>query len=134
MTCGLTVPCAVGASSVTGKLAQLEMDCMKVLWGRSAASVAQVRAALPRPLAYTTVMTVLDRMSVKGVVARRKHGRAYLYSAALPREAARARAVQQLISDLFDGDSRALAQYLAGVPLAGKAVRKASPRIDDTLL
>ncbi len=118
---------------MTNKLAQLELDCLKVLWRTPAASVAQVRAALARPLAYTTVMTVLDRMSAKGVVARRKHGRAYLYSAALPREAARARAVQQLIADLFDNDPRALAQYLAG-GATPKPLRKVSPRIDDTLL
>ncbi len=119
---------------MTTKLAQLEMDCMKVLWRVPGASVAQVRAALPRPLAYTTVMTVLDRLSIKGIVGRRKHGRAYLYSAALPRDAARARAVQQLIADLFDGDPRALAQYLSSASPAAKPLRKVSPRIDDTLL
>ncbi len=118
----------------TTKLAQLEMDCMKVLWRLRGASVAQVRAELPRPLAYTTVMTVLDRMSVKGVVARRKRGRAYFYSAALPRDAARAGAVQQLVSDLFDGDPRALAQYLTSGSATSKPPRKTSPGIDDTLL
>jgi predicted transcriptional regulator len=119
---------------MTPKLAQLEMECMKVLWRLPGATVAQVRAGLPRPLAYTTVMTVLDRMSTKGVVARRKHGRAFVYSATLPREAARARAVQQLVSDLFDNDPRALAQYLAGAPAPKAPSRRISPRIDDTLL
>ncbi len=119
---------------MTKNLAQLEMDCMKVLWRTPGASVAQVRAALPRALAYTTVMTVLDRMSGKGVVARRKHGRAYFYSAALPKDMARARAVQQLVADLFDGDPRALAQYLGSASVSTKPLRKVSPRIDDTLL
>src|SRR5512146_885850 len=114
------------------KLAQLEMECIKVLWRQPAASVAQVRAALARPLAYTTVMTVLERMSAKGVVARRKTGRAYLYSATLPREDARARAVQQLLADLFDNDPRALAQYLSAA--AKSPSRRPSPYIDDTLL
>ena len=93
-------------------LPQLEIECMKVLWGGGEASVAQVRAALPRSLAYTTVMTVLDRMAAKGVVARRKQGRAFWYSAALERDAARSAAVARLLENYFDGDRRALAAYL----------------------
>lgn len=93
---------------------------MKVLW-RGDASVAQVRAGLPRPLAYTTVMTVLDRMASKGVVARRRQGRAFVYSAALDRETARSAAVGRLLENYFDGDRRALAAYL------GQFSSKASP-------
>ena len=85
---------------------------MKVLWRGGEVSVAQVRAALPRTLAYTTVMTVLDRMAAKGVVGRRKQGRAYLYCAALDRDSARSAAVARLLENYFDGDRRALAAYL----------------------
>jgi BlaI family transcriptional regulator, penicillinase repressor len=131
-------------------LPQLEIECMKVLWRGGEASVAQVRAALPRPLAYTTVMTVLDRMASKGVVARRKQGRAFLYSAALDRAIARSAAVARLLENYFDGDRRALATYLghfspkaAAVPTkpAAKKARAAaagasfSPaHIDESLL
>jgi predicted transcriptional regulator len=41
---------------------------------------------LERPLAYTTVMTVLDNLHAKGVVRREKRGRAYLYSPTTSRE------------------------------------------------
>lgn len=88
---------------------------MKVLWKVPAATVAQVRAALPRPLAYTTVMTVLDRMSAKGAVARRKSGRAYLYSAVLDIEAARLDAVHRLLANLFENDRDALLRYAASL-------------------
>ena len=91
---------------------QLEIECLKVLWKRPTSSVADVRSGLPRPLAYTTVMTVLDRMCAKGLVTRRKRGRAWLYSAALELEAARAQAVGQLVANLFEQDPRALVQYL----------------------
>ena len=67
------------------RLPQLELECLRVLWKQPGASVAEVRAALQRPLAYTTVMTVLERLSAKGVVQRRKQGRAYAYSALLTR-------------------------------------------------
>jgi len=95
------------------RVAQLEMECLKVLWAAPGASVAQVKDRLPRTLAYTTVLTVLDRMAAKGLVTRRKDGRAYLYSAALEREAARAQAVGQLVSNLFERDPRELMEYLA---------------------
>jgi predicted transcriptional regulator len=107
-------------------LPQLAIDCMKVLWRSGEASVAQVRAGLPRPLAYTTVMTVLDRMAAKGVVARRKQGRAYLYSAALDQEAARNAAVARLLENYFEGDRRALAAYLGH--FTAKAVPAAASR------
>lgn len=96
-----------------GRLLDLELECMKVLWRYPGASVVQVRAGLPRPLAYTTVMTVLDRMSSKGLVERRKHGRAYLYNAALDLETARHSAVSRLAARFFDGDPAALARYAA---------------------
>ena len=94
-----------------GRLAELELDCMKVLWKYPGASVAQVRAGLPRPLAYTTVLTVLDRMSTKGLVERQKNGRAYLYTAALDLETARRSAVGRLAARFFDNDPAALARY-----------------------
>ena len=94
-----------------GRLADLELECMKVLWKYPGASVAQVRAGLPRPLAYTTVMTVLDRMSAKGLVERQKNGRAYLYTAALDQETARRSAVVRLATRFFENDPAALARY-----------------------
>jgi predicted transcriptional regulator len=92
------------------------MDCLKVLWQRPEATVAEVRAQLPRPLAYTTVMTVLDRMSAKGTVSRRKNGRAYVYSAVLDHQTACAHALRQLLANFFEHDARALVRYLSAEP------------------
>jgi predicted transcriptional regulator len=113
----------------------LEMDCLKVLWNRADATVAEVRAGLPRALAYTTVMTVLDRMCTKGLVKRRKRGRAWCYSAGLDLETARAQAVRQLVANLFEADSRALVRYLMGEAAVRPRRRVAEPSgIDDELL
>jgi predicted transcriptional regulator len=119
----------------SGAPASLEMDCLRVLWNRPEASVAEVRAGLPRPLAYTTVMTVLDRMCGKGLVKRRKRGRAWSYAAALDLETARAEAVRRLVTDLFESDNRALVRYLLG-DSAGRPRRRvtAASSIDDELL
>lgn len=109
-----------------GRLADLELDCMKVLWKYPGASVAHVRAGLPRPLAYTTVMTVLDRMTAKGLVARRKNGRAYLYTAALDLETARRNAVSRLSARLFDNDPAALARYASRLRMGEESAAPAA--------
>ncbi len=95
------------------RLSQLEVECIKVLWRKKAASVAEVRSGMTRSLAYTTVMTVLDRMMDKGAVIRRKNGRAYVYSPALDLHSARLQAVRRLLENLFDQDAQALIQFVA---------------------
>ena len=66
----------------------LELECLKALWTLGEGNVSQVRQELAgtRPLAYTTVMTVLDRLAHKGVISRRKAGRAFLYVPQVSRE------------------------------------------------
>ncbi|HVP42679.1 MAG TPA: BlaI/MecI/CopY family transcriptional regulator [Terriglobales bacterium] len=113
------------------RLPQLELECLCVLWKHPGASVAEVRAALERPLAYTTVMTVLERLSAKGVVLRRKQGRAYAYSPLLDQDAARQDAVARLLAGFFENDREALLSYIGrfrGRELPAKTARIAAPR------
>ncbi len=58
---------------------------METLWTRGECNVREVVDRLARPLAYTTVMTTLDRLFKKGLLARRKSDRAFFYSPALNR-------------------------------------------------
>src|SRR5215472_12045912 len=67
-------------------LGHLESTVLEILWGRAESSVHDVIQRLDRPLAYTTVMTTLDRMYKKGLLDRRKSERAFLYSPRLSRE------------------------------------------------
>jgi len=53
---------------------------MEILWTRGEGNVRDVAERLARPLAYTTVMTTLDRLYKKGLLERRKSERAFLYS------------------------------------------------------
>ena len=72
---------------------QLEESVMEILWVAGESNVRAVADHLDRPLAYTTVMTTLDRLYKKGLLERRKSDRAFLYSPKLSRdEFARARA------------------------------------------
>jgi predicted transcriptional regulator len=61
-------------------LGSLESELMEILWSCGECSVRDVVPKLSRPLAYTTVMTTLDRLFKKGLLGRRKSDRAFVYS------------------------------------------------------
>jgi predicted transcriptional regulator len=67
-------------------LGPLESEVMEIVWTRGRSNVRDVVQDLRRPLAYTTVMTTLDRLFKKGMLAREKTDRAFFYVAALSRE------------------------------------------------
>jgi len=100
-------------------LAPLELDCMNTLWPIGEGTVRDIRDRLAerRPRAYTTIMTIMDRLARKGIVERRKSGRAYIYRPHLTAEEARAQALGQVIENFFSGSREALlAQLAAPVP------------------
>jgi BlaI family penicillinase repressor len=116
-------------------LAPLELDCMNALWPLEEATVRQVQQALAdrRPRAYTTIMTILDRLAQKGVVARRKVGRAYVYVANLRNGDAQQHAVEQVIEGFFGGSREALAAHLSGNESLGeKMLVRQVPRAPQT--
>jgi BlaI family transcriptional regulator, penicillinase repressor len=96
-------------------LAPLELECMTVLWPLGAGTVREIhhRLALSRPRAYTTVLTIMDRLAQKGIVTRRKVGRAYCYEPRLSVEEARLNAVGKIVEGFFDGSPQALAAHLS---------------------
>lgn len=82
-------------------LGYLEREVMEVVWQRSETTVRQVQSALPRRVAYTTVMTTLDRLFKKGFVARSRAGRAFVYRATHTRQQTEAAVASGLVSGLF---------------------------------
>jgi BlaI family transcriptional regulator, penicillinase repressor len=92
----------------------LELECLKCLWLLGEGNVHDVRRALgpARQLAYTTVMTILDRLARRGAIARRKQGRAFVYSPLLARDTLRRVAVSRLIDTFFEGSEEDLISYL----------------------
>jgi predicted transcriptional regulator len=73
---------------LSGELGPLERSVMDQIWDRDEEVTVRDLVDAPgiRGLAYTTVMTVLDRLWQKGYVARRRVGRAYSYRAGKTRE------------------------------------------------
>ncbi len=61
------------------ELGHLESRVMEIVWTRGECSVRDVVDRLSKPLAYTTVMTTLDRLFKKGLLERRKEERAFFY-------------------------------------------------------
>lgn len=82
-------------------LGTLERDVMDVLWARADLSVRDVQDQLNRPIAYTTVMTTLDRLFKKGLLERRQVGRAFLYSASLSRTELQAQLAGRVLEGLL---------------------------------
>jgi predicted transcriptional regulator len=66
-------------------LGRLETRVMEILWERGESNVREVAGRLADPLAYTTVMTTLDRLFKKGLLQRHKIDRAFFYSPRLSR-------------------------------------------------
>src|ERR1700691_261914 len=109
-------------------LAPLELDCMNTLWPIGHATVREIRDRLAerRPRAYTTIMTIMDRLARKGIVERAKAGRAYVYRPRLSAEDARAQALGQVLESFFGGSKEALLAQLGNSVAVRRAAAGAS--------
>jgi predicted transcriptional regulator len=87
-------------------LGQLESAVMEVVWNSGESSVHEVAERLARPLAYTTVMTTLDRLFKKGLLERRKQERAFTYSARLSRSEWEQKRTGEFVSGFLAGPER----------------------------
>ena len=87
--------------AVTAELGELEREVMRLAWRGGEVSVHEVHQSLGEGRAYTTVMTTLDRLFRKGLVTRRKSGRAYLYSPRITREEFEREFAVDILNGLF---------------------------------
>lgn len=84
-------------------LGRLELELMQILWLHGESNVRDVAQELDRPLAYTTVMTTLDRLYKKGLLDRRMPERAFLYSPRISREAWERQRAERILADFLGG-------------------------------
>jgi len=96
------------------KLSKLELKIMEALWSRGACSVREIQESFPakkRP-AYTTVQTTVYRLEVKKALRRvKKISTANIFEAAVSRESAERRLIDDLLG-LFGGRSRPIMAHL----------------------
>jgi predicted transcriptional regulator len=96
------------------KLTKIELRIMEALWTAGASSVREIQEALPaknRP-AYTTVQTMVYRLEAKGALRRvKKIGNAHVFEAAISRDSAQRRLVDELMS-FFGGRTQPVMAHL----------------------
>jgi predicted transcriptional regulator len=90
------------------------MMCLNALWEIGEGNVEDVRkvVAQSRPLAYTTVLTLLDRLARRAAVSRRKEGRGFRYQPTVARDKLRRMALRQFLEYHFDGSEAKLKVFL----------------------
>jgi predicted transcriptional regulator len=96
-------------TSSQGGLGHLEAEVLEILWRHGECSVRDVQGRLGRRLAYTTVMTTLDRLYKKGRLERSKSNRSFRYAPMLSRvswgQERAETAMANLLSVLSSGDA-----------------------------
>ena len=115
-------------------LSKLELRIMEVLWNRGTASIREIQETFPekqRP-AYTTIQTTVYRLEAKNAVDRvRKVGNFHVFEAAVSRDVAQRRLIDDLLA-LFGGRTQPVMAHLiesgkltlADVKEAQKILRK----------
>lgn len=84
---------------VKSALGDLEREVMEEIWNRGEMSVREIHSAFGERAAYTTLMTTLDRLHRKGLLERRKDGRAFLYTQRITRD----EFTRSVAKDVIDG-------------------------------
>ena len=91
-----------------------ELTIMKVLWQRGRSTVREIYEELrkQRPLAYTTVLTMMGILEHKGYVRKTAGERAYIYTPARPQEKVVGGLVNDFVNRVFDGSAKPLLVHL----------------------
>ena len=102
-------------SKSTGTLTPQELAIMKVVWRLDTATVRDVYETLrkARPIAYTTVMTMMKVLEEKGYLQKTMVERAHVYKPTRPRHQVVGALVKDFIDRVFDGASEPLLLHLA---------------------
>lgn len=91
-----------------------ELEILRILWEHSPLSVREVREILNRrrPRAYTSVMSLLNVMTKKGLLARKPSGRAFVYLPKTGRTKTMRRMLGDLLGRAFEGSASLLVAHL----------------------
>ncbi len=95
-------------------LGELQRAVIEIVWRLGRASVHDVRRQLARrkKLAYTTVLTVMQKLEKDGWLTHRAEGKSYIYLPTRTREQAGAKSIRKFIKHVFDGDAVLMFQHL----------------------
>jgi BlaI family penicillinase repressor len=111
-----------------------ELDILHVLWDRGPSTVRDVHAALSekRDLGYTTVLKLMQIMTVKGLVRRNEEQRAHVYEACLPAEKTKRQLAADTLERVFEGSaSQLMLHALAGRRSSKQEIAELRRLLDD---
>lgn len=114
----------------------LELLCLTALWTLREANVEAVRQVVSehKPLAYTTVLTLLDRLARRGTVSRRREARAFVYQPEISRDSLRRKALKEFVTRYFNGSESDLLDFLRQESRPDEPLQLATRGIDTVLL
>jgi BlaI family transcriptional regulator, penicillinase repressor len=118
------------------KLTPLETLIMNALWDESPAAVKQVQGRLKsvKPMAYSTVLTMMRILRDKGFLVSDRQGKADLYRPVVSRDDAGRRSLGEVIDSFFSGSAEALvSQLLDSRSLSDEALKVIRAELDKTL-
>ncbi len=90
-----------------------EMEVLQQVWGLGRATAREVHDRIDRPLAYTTVTTVIKNLADKGYLTFERDGATFVYTAARPAAEVRQSLLSSVVDKVFGGSARTLIQTLA---------------------
>ena len=95
-------------------LTRQELQIMKVVWDRGAATVKEVCEVIcqKKATAYTTILTLMGILEDKGALTHTRSGRAYIYRPLLSRQQATRNQVHDVVARFFDGKPERLIENL----------------------
>jgi predicted transcriptional regulator len=115
------------------ELTPLQLEIMDVVWEHGEATVAQVRRRLAkrRPVARTTVLTLLGRLADRGWLARRSEGRTFRYRAARDRRRSLGSILRRLRDTAFGGSAEGLVAALIDEGVGAEELRRIRRRLQE---
>jgi BlaI family transcriptional regulator, penicillinase repressor len=115
------------------RLGALQKAVIGIVWSLGECTVHQVIEQMPRRKkpAYTTILTVMQKLEKSGWLTHRQDGRSYIYKPTRSREELGSRSIRQTIRQLFQGDVRTFMQHLIeGEHLTDKELLEMREMID----
>lgn len=102
-------------SGIRKALGFLEADIMEIIWGKGRLSVREVFEIIKnkRDIAYTTVMTTMDRLYKKGILSRKKIFKGYTYWPKLTEKTLEKHIIRETLKGLFSDMKEPLMSYFA---------------------
>jgi len=119
-----------GSEPALEQLGSLEAEMMEHVWLQGETSVRDLHSRSASRLAYTTIMTTVDRLYKKGMLRRRKLGKAYLYKPAFSRQDYRECLAQRLIGMALHDRQHRHAVLSCFVEVVSEADREMLDRLD----